>query len=134
MYVLYQFNVKYNFVQTSVPIATSAASLPGNRKDAQRLPKSSIRKSTAASASAAAGGAPVQYNMSAADSDFSKRPLDTYDSDSDELKDDPLYAPPRKCMRFQYFISNPDTFLVSNTWINILLSYHRVLYWDPYYS
>ena len=59
-----------------------------------QLPKSSSRKSTAASASAV--GASVQYNSSVSDSDFSTRPHDMYNSDEDLLKEDPLYVPPSK--------------------------------------
>ena len=86
-------------IQNSLPVASAASNLPGNRKDANRLPKSSIRKSVASAASCVtAAGVSAQSGASANDSAFSVRPRDMYDSDEDELKDDPLYAPPRKFM------------------------------------
>ena len=77
------------------PLSASAESqLPGNRKDAKTVPKGKGkgRQTAAASrgastSSSAAGKAP---------SASSARSADPWDSDAEELREDPLYAPPGK--------------------------------------
>ena len=74
-----------------VPSATSASKLPGNRKDAKSAPKGSGRKTTPRGGSGAGAG---DHSACGRESVAKSRSADVYDSEEDELRDDPLYAPP----------------------------------------
>ena len=66
---------------------TSESQLPGNRKDANTAPKGKGRQPAAASSGT---------SSSRVAGKSSARSADPYDSDQEELRDDPLYAPPGK--------------------------------------
>ena len=78
---------------TSVPCASDVSNLPGNRKDTRIAPKGSGRRANPPARSALSSAVSGDSTSDKA----ARRPADPYDSDEEELKDDPLYAPPGKC-------------------------------------
>ena len=81
----------FTFQTPSPHSASSESQLPGNRKDTKTVPKGRGRQS----AGAASGGASCSSGK-ASNKSASARSADPYDSDQEELRDDPLYAPPGK--------------------------------------
>ena len=73
----------------SQPSASAQSQLPGNRKDTKTVPKGKGRQTTATSGGSSRSGAVGVVESSSARSD-------PYDSDQEELREDPLYLPPGK--------------------------------------
>ena len=78
----------YVFQMPSPLSVTSESQLPGNRKDAKTVPKGKGRQSATVTSDTSTSGD--------AGKSSSARSAEPYDSDQEELRDDPLYAPPGK--------------------------------------
>ena len=114
--------------QTPSPLnASSASQLPGNRKDANTVPKGKGRQPAAGSRASSSSGVAGPVKSSA-------RAADPYDSSDDELRDDPLYAPPGKTntacaaihdhVIFSHTVSNLLALVVYNIFMHITCYMH----------